>query len=59
MCEYPDIADVSEGMDTYWNWAVAYGFVNTAEDGSLLPAATATRAELAQVLYVLNLAFGG
>ncbi len=49
MSGFPDAADVSAWAKDYMNWAVASGFIS-GSDGYLLPAGTATRAEVSAII---------
>lgn len=59
MSAYPDAADVDGWAKDYMNWAVASEFI-TGSDGRLLPAGTATRAEVSAILcrYMADAATG-
>ena len=48
---YKDSAQISDWAYDAMNWAVTCGIIQGAGDGNLNPQGTATRAEIAQILY--------
>ena len=48
---FPDADKISDWAKDAMNWAVAYGVIQGKGDGTLDPQGTATRAEIAQILY--------
>jgi hypothetical protein len=47
---FPDKTNVSDYAVSAMRWAVAHGVIN-GSDGKLLPRNTATRAQVAQIMY--------
>lgn len=46
---FPDVGQISPGMEDAMRWATANGIIN-GSDGKLLPTGTATRAQVAQII---------
>ena len=49
LTRFPDGDETAEWAETFVRWAVAEGLLNGGDDGTLDPAGTATRAEVAQI----------
>ena len=49
LTRFPDGDETAEWAETFVRWAVAEGLLNGRDDGTLDPAGTATRAEVAQI----------
>lgn len=58
LTRFPDGDETAEWAETFVRWAVAEGLLNGRDDGTLDPAGTATRAEVAQIFmnYCENIA---